>query len=51
MQERVQADILRVLWEEIVQRFEFVEVIEEPTRLRSNFLRGITRMPVRLHSN
>jgi cytochrome P450 len=41
---------LRVLWEEIVQRFEFVEVLAKPTRLRSNFLRGITRMPVRLHA-
>jgi cytochrome P450 len=41
---------LRVLWEEIVERFEFVEVLAKPARLRSNFLRGITRMPVRLHA-
>jgi cytochrome P450 len=41
---------LRVLCEEIVERFEFVEVLAKPARLRSNFLRGITRMPVRLHA-
>jgi len=40
---------LRVLWEEIMQRFRMVEVVEEPTRLKSNFVHGITRMPVRLH--
>jgi cytochrome P450 len=40
---------LRVLWEEILARFEHVEVLEEPTRTRSNFVRGYTRMPVRVH--
>ncbi len=41
---------LRVLWEEILTRFEHVEVLEEPTRTRSNFVRGYTRMPVRVHA-
>jgi len=41
---------LRVLWEEIVKRFDFVEVLEEPVRTRSNFVRGYTRMPVRIHA-
>lgn len=41
---------LRILWEEIMQRFSMVEVVEEPTRLKSNFVHGITRMPVRLHA-
>ena len=40
---------LRILWEEIMQRFSFVEVIEEPERVRSNFVRGYTRLPVRVH--
>jgi hypothetical protein len=35
--------------EEIMQRFSKVEVVEEPTLLKSNFVAGITRMPVRLH--
>lgn len=40
---------LRVLWEEILQRFEHVEVVEEPTRTRSSFVRGYTKMMVRVH--
>jgi cytochrome P450 len=40
---------LRVIWEEIMQRFEFVEVVGAETRLKSNFIRGIRQLPVRLH--
>jgi cytochrome P450 len=40
---------LRILWEEIMQRFSFVEVVGKPTRLRSSFVRGITELPVRVH--
>ena len=40
---------LRILWEEIMQRFHTVEVVGEPERVRSNFVRGYTRLPVRLH--
>ncbi len=40
---------LRVLWEEIQQRFAQVEVVGPAERLRSNFIRGITALPVRLH--
>lgn len=40
---------LRILWEEILKRFEHVEVIGEPVRLRSNFVMGITEMQVVLH--
>jgi cytochrome P450 len=39
---------LRILWEEIQQRFHKVEVVGEPVRLRSNFVRGYTELPVRL---
>ena len=40
---------LRVLWEEIMQRFEQVEVVGEPKRVRSNLVRGYSQLPVRLH--
>jgi cytochrome P450 len=37
---------LRILWEEILKRFKKVEVVGEPKYLRSNFIRGITELPV-----
>ena len=40
---------LRVLWEEIMDRFEFVEMVGEPVRVRSNFVRGYSHLPVVLH--
>ena len=40
---------LRLLWEEILRRFETVEVVGPETRVRSAFIRGIERLPVRLH--
>lgn len=40
---------LRVLWEEVMKRFSRVEVTAQPTRVRSNFVRGYSRLPVRLH--
>jgi cytochrome P450 len=42
---------LRVLWEEIMRRFRHVEVTGEPTRVRSNFVRGYETLPVRLHAH
>ncbi|MEM1433144.1 MAG: cytochrome P450 [Pseudomonadota bacterium] len=41
---------LRVLWEEILKRFEFVEVTGEPERIRSNLVRGYATLPVTLHA-
>ena len=41
---------LRILWEEILARFKRIEVMEEPVRIRSNFVRGYSRMMVRVHS-
>jgi cytochrome P450 len=41
---------LRILWEEIMQRFSFVEVLGAPDRVESNFVRGYTRLPVKLHA-
>ena len=40
---------LRILWEEIMRRFQRVEVVGEPERVRSNFVRGYKTLPVRLH--
>lgn len=40
---------LRTLWEEIMKRFQFIEVTGPERRLKSNFIRGIVELPVRLH--
>jgi cytochrome P450 len=40
---------LRILWEEILQRFERVELVGEAIRTQSNFVRGYTHLPVVLH--
>ena len=37
---------LRVLWEEILERFEKIEVQAEPTRTMSSFVHGYTSLPV-----
>jgi cytochrome P450 len=39
---------LRILWEEIMKRFETIEVVGEPVYLRSSFIRGIRELPVRI---
>jgi cytochrome P450 len=39
---------LRVVWEEILRRFPVIEVMGEPTRLNSNFVKGYTHLPVRI---
>lgn len=41
---------LRIVWEEIMQRFEFVEVVGEPQRVYSSFVKGYTKLPVKLHA-
>ena len=40
---------LRIAWEEILKRFSKIEVVGEPVRLRSSFVRGITNLPVQVH--
>ncbi len=40
---------LKILWEGILERFARVEVVGEPQRTRSNFVRGFTSLPVVLH--
>ena len=39
---------LRILWEEILKRFEKIEVLEEPDRTFSSFVKGYTHMPVKV---
>jgi cytochrome P450 len=40
---------LRVIWEEILARFEKVEVVGPMRRVRSNFVKGYECLPVRVH--
>jgi cytochrome P450 len=39
---------LKILWQEILARFESIELLGEPTRIRSNFVRGYSKLPVRI---
>ena len=39
---------LKILWEEILKRFPVIEVMGPPVRVRSAFVRGFSKLPVRL---
>jgi cytochrome P450 len=39
---------LKILWEELLRRFEVIEVVGEPKRVRSSFVRGFSHLPVRI---
>jgi len=39
---------LRILWEELLTRFDNIEVIEEPQYVQSNFVKGYTKLMVKL---
>lgn len=39
---------LRILWEEIQQRFHMIEVVGEPERALSNFTKGYVQLPVKV---
>ncbi|MBT4521969.1 MAG: cytochrome P450 [Halieaceae bacterium] len=41
---------LRIVWEEIMARFERIEVVGEPERVASNFVMGFKTLPVILHA-
>jgi cytochrome P450 len=41
---------LRILWEELMHRFHQVEVVGEPERIYSSFVKGYSKLPVVLHS-
>ena len=40
---------LRILWEEILKRFDRIEMTGEPERVLSNFVMGYSNVPVRVH--
>jgi len=39
---------LKILWEELLARFEHIEVVGEPVRVASNFVQGYSDLPVRI---
>jgi cytochrome P450 len=39
---------LRIVWEEVLKRFPKIEVVEEPRRVRSSFVKGYEEMLVRI---
>jgi cytochrome P450 len=39
---------LTIMWEEIMKRFPVIELMDEPKRIYSNFIHGITSLPVRI---
>lgn len=39
---------LRILWEELLPRFDNIEVVGEPERVQSNFVRGYSKLMVKL---
>jgi len=40
---------LEILWEEIMKRFENIEVVGEPSRIRSSFVKGYADLQVIIH--
>ena len=40
---------LRIVWEEILKRFERIEVVGEPERIQSSFVKGYATLPVIVH--
>ncbi|HEY7852671.1 MAG TPA: cytochrome P450 [Caulobacteraceae bacterium] len=39
---------LKIVWEEVLARWPFVEVVGEPKRVRSSFVKGYESLPVRI---
>ena len=39
---------LRTLWQQILDKFEKIELVEPPVRLKSNFVNGYTDMQVKV---
>ncbi|MBR0693519.1 cytochrome P450 [Bradyrhizobium lablabi] len=39
---------LKIIWEEILKRFDNIEVFEEPQRVYSSFIKGYETLPVRI---
>ena len=41
---------IRITWEEIMKRFKNIEVVAEPIRNRSAFVKGYTELMVKLEA-
>jgi cytochrome P450 len=41
---------LRIIWEEILKRFKSIEIVGEPTRPYSSFIKGYDTLPVRINA-
>ncbi|HEY0648372.1 cytochrome P450 [Phenylobacterium sp.] len=41
---------LKIVWEEILKRFRHIEVVAEPKRVRSSFVKGYEELPVVIHA-
>jgi cytochrome P450 len=39
---------LKIIWEEILKRYDTIEVTDEPTRVYSSFVKGYDHLPVRI---
>jgi cytochrome P450 len=39
---------LKIIWEEIFKRFERIDVVDEPKRVYSSFIKGYETLPVRI---
>jgi hypothetical protein len=39
---------LKIVWQEMLKRFDRIEVVGEPKRVYSSFVRGIEQLPVRI---
>jgi cytochrome P450 len=39
---------LKIIWEEILKRFGNIEVVAEPKRVYSSFVKGYETLPVRI---
>ena len=50
MGNRVAEMQLRLLWEEILKRYDRIELVGEPTRVLSNFVLGYEDVPVIVHA-
>lgn len=48
MGNRVAEMQIRILWEEILKRFDKIEVVKDPVRIPSNFVRGYSELVVRI---
>jgi cytochrome P450 len=39
---------LKIIWEEILKRYDTIDVVDEPVRVYSSFIKGYDQLPVRI---